>query len=307
MRIEIKELTHIFDKKTPLQTIAVDNVSTTIEQGEYIGIIGQTGSGKTTFIEHLNALLLPNKGTIEWIFENEKWNKKTKQMDKFIDSFLLKKNFSNRVKRSKDIRKRVGIIFQFAEYQLFSETIKQDIAFGPMSFGVKKAEAYERAKKYLELVGLDETYLEKSPFGLSGGQKRRVALAGILAMELDVIVADEPTAGLDPAGVREILEIFNKLHKEGKTIIIVTHDLDNVLEVTKRVILFKNGKILKDGDTYKILNDTESLYENNLEPPRILAFINKLRKKGIDIPKITSLDELISFLNTHRALNKGGK
>ncbi|WP_406614877.1 energy-coupling factor transporter ATPase [Mycoplasmopsis hyopharyngis] len=307
MRIEVKELTHIFDKKTPLQTKAVDNVSTVIEQGEYIGIIGQTGSGKTTFIEHLNALLLPNQGTVEWIFENEKWNRKTKQMEKFMDSFLLKKNFGNRVKRSKDIRKRVGIIFQFAEYQLFSETIKQDIAFGPMSFGVKKQEAYERAKKYLELVGLDETYLEKSPFGLSGGQKRRVALAGILAMEPDVIVADEPTAGLDPAGVREILEIFNKLHQEGKTIIIVTHDLDNVLEVTKRVILFKNGKILKDGDTYEILNDTEALYENSLEPPRILAFINKLRKKGIDIPKITSLDELINFLNSHRSVVKGGK
>lgn len=328
MQININNLIHIFDKKTPLETKALDDVSVQINQGEYVGVIGQTGSGKTTFIEHLNALLLPNSGSIEWVFQNEKFNKKTKENIKFIDSFSLRKkypieiekkrfgktykktifetNFRTKVKKSKDLRKRVGIIFQFAEYQLFSETIKQDIAFGPMSFGVKKEEAYERAKKYLKLVGLDESYLEKSPFGLSGGQKRRVALAGILAMEPDVIVADEPTAGLDPAGVKEILNIFNALNEQGKTVVIVTHDLDNVLSVTKRVLLFKDGKIVKDGETYEVLNDTNFLYENKLEPPRLLEFANELRNKGIDVPKVKTLEELVIYLNLYLE-TKGGK
>ena len=288
--------------------VAVDGVSVEIKQGEYIGIIGQTGSGKTTFIEHLNGLLLPTEGTIEWVFENEKYNRKTKQKEKFMDSFTIKRNLMNRFKRARDIRKRVGIVFQFAEYQLFEETIEKDIAFGPRSFGVSKEEAKERAKKYLQLVGLDESYLNRSPFGLSGGQKRRVALAGILAMEPDVIVADEPTAGLDPVGVREILEIFNKLNKAGKTIIIVTHDLDNILEVSNRVLIFKDGKIVKDAPTYEALKDTKFLEANYMEPPRLLAFVTKLEEKGIKVPKVTSIDQLVEFLNEYLAKkSKGGE
>ncbi|ADN69198.1 ABC-type cobalt transport system [Mycoplasmopsis fermentans JER] len=281
---------------------ALSGINVTIDQGEYIGIIGQTGSGKTTFIEHLNALILPWNGSIEWIFENEKINKKTKEKEKFIDSYIVKAR-QKRVKKSKDIRKRVGIVFQFAEYQLFESTIKDDIAFGPRSFGVHKTEAYEKAKKYLELVGLDESYLNKSPFGLSGGQKRRVALAGILAMEPDILIADEPTAGLDPVGVREVLEIFNKLHQQGKTVIIITHDLDNVLEVAKRVLIFKDGKVVKDGNTYEVLRNTKFLKENNMEPPKLLEFVSKLEERGISVPKVTSIDELAAFLNKRM---KGG-
>lgn len=308
MQINVKDLVHTFNRKSPNQLVAVDGVSVEIKQGEYIGIIGQTGSGKTTFIEHLNGLLLPTEGTIEWVFENEKYNRKTKQKEKFMDSFTIKRNLMNRFKRARDIRKRVGIVFQFAEYQLFEETIEKDIAFGPRSFGVSKEEAKERAKKYLQLVGLDESYLNRSPFGLSGGQKRRVALAGILAMEPDVIVADEPTAGLDPVGVREILEIFNKLNKAGKTIIIVTHDLDNILEVSNRVLIFKDGKIVKDAPTYEALKDTKFLEANYMEPPRLLAFVTKLEEKGIKVPKVTSIDQLVEFLNEYLAKkSKGGE
>ncbi len=308
MQINVKDLVHTFNRKSPNQLVAVDGVNVEIKQGEYIGIIGQTGSGKTTFIEHLNGLLLPTEGTIEWVFENEKYNRKTKQKEKFMDSFTIKRNLMNRFKRARDIRKRVGIVFQFAEYQLFEETIEKDIAFGPRSFGVSKEEAKERAKKYLQLVGLDESYLNRSPFGLSGGQKRRVALAGILAMEPDVIVADEPTAGLDPVGVREILEIFNKLNKAGKTIIIVTHDLDNILEVSNRVLIFEDGKIVKDAPTYEALKDTKFLEANYMEPPRLLAFVTKLEEKGIKVPKVTSIDQLVEFLNEYLAKkSKGGE
>ncbi|ADE19399.1 energy-coupling factor transporter ATPase [Mycoplasma crocodyli] len=300
MKIIVRELSHIFNKKTPMVFKALNNVNVTIEQGEYIGIIGQTGSGKTTFIEHLNALLLPEDGTIEWIFRNEKTNKKTKEVEVYLDKITVKKSRKKKVKNVKDIRKRVGTVFQFAEYQLFKATIEEDIMFGPMSFGVTKAEAKERAKKYIEIVGLDESYLERSPFALSGGQKRRVALAGILAMELDFLVVDEPTAGLDPVGVVEILEIFKKLHDMGKTVINVTHDLDNILAYSKRVLLFKDGQIIKDGETYPILKDTKFLLDNNLQPPKLLHFVSKLEEKGLEVPKVINIQELADFLNQWR-------
>ncbi|VEU77672.1 energy-coupling factor transporter ATPase [Mycoplasmopsis meleagridis] len=308
MQINIRNLEHIFLPKTPLAFRALNNINLSIGQGEYIGIIGQTGSGKTTFVEHLNGLLIPTSGEIEWSFINSRIikikdknsKKKTKVSEDFQDNVILKNTWRKKFPQAKDIRKRLGIIFQFAEYQLFEETIEKDIIFGPKSFGISKKDAKLRAKKYLNLVGLDDSYLKKSPFDLSGGQKRRVALAGILAMEPDILVADEPTAGLDPVGVREILNIFKKLNQMGKTIIIVTHDLDNVLEETKRVIIFKDGTVVKDGDTYDILRDTKFLKENEMEPPKLLAFVSKLEERGMRVPKITSIEELANFLNRKR-------
>lgn len=301
MKIEVKNLIHVFNKKTPLVFSALNGVNATIEQGEYIGIIGQTGSGKTTFIEHLNALLLPDGGSIEWFFKNQKIDKKTKKpIEEFMDYAKIVPSRRKKVKKAKDIRRRVGIVFQFAEYQLFKSTIEDDIIFGPMSFGTPKEEAKERAKKYLKVVGLDEEFLKRSPFDLSGGQKRRVAIAGILAMELDILVVDEPTAGLDPVGVVEILEIFKKLHQMGKTIINVTHDLDNILEYSKRVFLFKDGKIVRDGDTYEILRDTKFLVDNSMQPPKLFDFITSLEEKGLKVPKVTSINELAFFLNKWR-------
>nr|WP_318029866.1 ATP-binding cassette domain-containing protein [Mycoplasmopsis bovis] len=232
---------------------------------------------------------------------------KQAKKEKFIDSFIVKPTRRKKVKKAKDIRKRVGVVFQFAEYQLFEETIEKDIAFGPRSFGISKQEAFERAAKYIKLVGLDELFLKRSPFELSGGQKRRVALAGILAMEPDFIIADEPTAGLDPAGVIEILNIFKELHNQGKTVIIVTHDLDNVLEYTQRVLAFKDGQIVKDGDTHDVLRDTEFLKNNYMEPPKLLDFVSKLEANGINVPRVTSIDELADFINKHMSnKNKSG-
>ncbi|VEU75142.1 ABC transporter ATP-binding protein [Mycoplasmopsis maculosa] len=304
MQIKVKDLVHTFARKTPLEHKAIDNINCNIEQGEFIGIIGQTGSGKTTFVEHLNALLLPYQGSVEWIFQDEKMNKKNKVKEKFIQNIVSRYKKNGKLKQVKDVRKRVGVVFQFAEYQLFEETIEADIAFGPRSFGIPKKEAFAKAKEYLELVGLDESYLKKSPFDLSGGQKRRVAIAGILAMEPDVLIADEPTAGLDPVGVVEILKIFQKLNEKGKTVIIVTHDLDNVLDVTKRILIFKDGKIVKDGPTYETLKDTEFLEKNNMEPPKLLAFVSKLEEKGINVPKVTNLEQLAAFLNEYMANKK---
>ncbi|CBH40776.1 energy-coupling factor transporter ATPase [Mycoplasmopsis agalactiae] len=306
MQITVKDLVHTFLAKTPYELNAIDNINVTIKQGEFVGVIGQTGSGKTTFIEHLNALLLPSAGSVEWVFENDKINHKTGEKEKIMESFVIKPTRRKKVKKAKDLRKRVGVVFQFAEYQLFEETIEKDIAFGPRSFGVSKSEALERAAKYIKLVGLDESFLKRSPFELSGGQKRRVALAGILAMEPDFIIADEPTAGLDPVGVIEILNIFKELHKQGKTVIIVTHDLDNVLEYTERVLAFKDGQIVKDGDTHDVLRDTEFLKNNYMEPPKLLDFVSKLEAKGIKVPKVTSIDELASFINKYMNKTKGG-
>lgn len=306
MQITVKDLVHTFLAKTPYELNAIDNINVTIKQGEFVGVIGQTGSGKTTFIEHLNALLLPSAGSVEWVFENDKINHKTGEKEKIMESFVIKPTRRKKVKKAKDLRKRVGVVFQFAEYQLFEETIEKDIAFGPRSFGVSKSEALERAAKYIKLVGLDESFLKRSPFELSGGQKRRVALAGILAMEPDFIIADEPTAGLDPVGVIEILNIFKELHKQGKTVIIVTHDLDNVLEYTERVLAFKDGQIVKDGDTHDVLRDTEFLKNNYMEPPKLLDFVSKLEAKGIKVPRVTSIDELASFINKYMNKTKGG-
>ncbi|MHA3828259.1 ATP-binding cassette domain-containing protein [Mycoplasma sp. Z1473D] len=405
MQIKISNLSHTFSPKTPWEFTALKNVSCNITDGEYIGIIGSTGSGKTTFIEHLNQLLSPSAGQIEWDFYddvtiNKKYllaklekellvkypnkgsaykkaykqeakvikknlraakarirvlkkslNKKVEAaVDKFKEDFIAEKTgmYENKIqfqhalitetrlyklnyiyeseegkeihrlkyikdniiftknsknkffgKDPKQLRKHVGIVFQFAEYQLFKSTIQEDIAFGPMAFGVAKEKAYQIAAECLELVGLGPEYLERSPFELSGGQKRRVAIAGILAMQPDFLVVDEPTAGLDPVGVNEILEILNNLNKNGKTIINVTHDLDNILKYAKRIILFKQGEIVRDGDPYEILNDVEFLKENNLQPPHLLAFANKLRAKGIPVPKILSEDDLVNYLNEY--------
>nr|WP_318033495.1 ATP-binding cassette domain-containing protein [Mycoplasmopsis cynos] len=218
MQVKIKNLSHIFNKNSPWEFVALKGIDWSIVDGEYIGVIGATGSGKTTLIEHLNGLLKPTSGSVEWEIVK----------DNVVNNWVYGENGTKF--KMKDIRKRIGIVFQFAEYQLFKNTIKEDIAFGPIAFGVPKDEAYKRAKQCLLDVGLGEEYLERSPFELSGGQKRRVAIAGILAMNPDFMVFDEPTAGLDPVGVKEILDILTELHKKGKTIINVTHDLDHVLE-----------------------------------------------------------------------------
>ncbi|WP_033160935.1 ATP-binding cassette domain-containing protein [[Mycoplasma] collis] len=298
MQIKVYDLVKIYDRDLPSKFNALDNVSTVISQGEFISIIGQTGSGKTTFIEHMNGLIIPDFGHIEFVYSS--FNKK---LNKNVENYLkIKKKlfFQRKIKKIKEIRKRVGVVFQFAEYQLFEQTIEKDIIFGALSMGVPKAEAKERAKKVIKQVGLDESFLEQSPFDLSGGQKRRIAIAGILAMDPDIIFFDEPTAGLDPAGIDETLEIFDNLHKQGKTIVIATHDLDNALSWTKRTLVFKKGKIIKDDETYNVLSDNQFLKENRMEPTKLLSFVEKLKEKGLKVPKVTKQKELANWINNYR-------
>lgn len=334
MQINVKNITKEYNKKLPTYIKVLDNVSVTIKEGEAISIIGPTGSGKTTLIEHFNALLIPDGGSI--LFQNIPLKKKVKkpkkpnfkklnysneEINKLTQEYqqkLLKwKNTprSNRIeivetdinilktirkiKNVKSLRKQVGVVFQFAEYQLFESTIEKDIIFGPISMGVKKEEAKKLAAKYLEMVGLPLDYLQRSPFNLSGGQKRRVALAGILAMEPRFLVLDEPTAGLDPQGVEEMLQLFYNLYKQGKTIIIVTHDLDNALKWTNRTLFIKEGRIIKDGNTYDVLSDNKFLIENNLIPTRLLSYVEKLEKKGIKVGKVTSIEQLATKINEY--------
>lgn len=280
MKIIIKNISQEFLSGMNAKFKAIDSISTEINQGEFIGVIGHTGSGKTTFIEHLNALLIPTEGEI------------------IIDDKVVKKSW-RKIKNVKEIRKKIGIVFQFAEYQLFEETIEKDIIFGPITMGVTKEEAKEIAKEIIVEVGLSVDYLQKSPFQLSGGQKRRVALAGIMAMKPDFLVFDEPTAGLDPSGAKDILELFKKMHENGKTIIIVTHDLDNVLEYTDRTLMLCDGKLVKDGPTIDVLEDTDFLIEKDLEPPKLLAFANELRKRGMPISKVKTIDELADQINKY--------
>ena len=281
MKIVIKDISQEFVSGINDKFKAIDSISAEINQGEFIGVIGHTGSGKTTFIEHLNALLIPTHGEL------------------VIDDKVIKKSW-RKIKNIKDIRKRIGIVFQFAEYQLFEETIEKDIIFGPITMGISKEEAKEIAKEIIVEVGLPIEYLSKSPFQLSGGQKRRVALAGIMAMKPDFLVFDEPTAGLDPAGAHDILQLFKKMHENGKTIIIVTHDLDNVLEYTDRTLMLCEGKLVKDGPTIDVLEDTDFLIEKLLEPPKLLSFANELRKMGVPIGKVKTIDDLAEQINKYR-------
>ncbi|QJG66637.1 ATP-binding cassette domain-containing protein [Mycoplasma phocoeninasale] len=333
MQIKVENISKEYNKGLPTYIKVLNDVSVEINENEAISIIGPTGSGKTTLIEHFNALLTPESGKIVFkevpfiqklkkplrpkksnFSSNEEYFqsldrykielKKFLEVPKYERVEIIKTDIEisktiKRIKKVKSLRKQVGVVFQFAEYQLFESTIEKDIIFGPISMGVKKDKAKELASKYLEMVGLPLDYLQRSPFNLSGGQKRRVALAGILAMEPRFLVLDEPTAGLDPQGVEEMLQLFYNLYKEGKTIVIVTHDLDNALKWTNRTLFVKDGQIIRDGDTYEILNDQEMLIKNNLIPTKLLSFVAKLKENNIDVGKVTSIDELGNKLNEY--------
>ncbi|WP_322908939.1 energy-coupling factor transporter ATPase [Mycoplasmopsis felis] len=303
MQIKINHIGHIFNRKTPWEFHGLKDVNLEISENEYIGIIGSTGSGKTTLIEHLNVLLNPTFGSIEWIFNADIYNKKTKKIENNNLHITNDSKNSKKLKNIIDIRKKIGVVFQFAEYQLFKNTIREDIAFGPIAFGMDKEKAYQKASEVIKMVGLSEEYLERSPFELSGGQKRRVAIAGILAMDPEIMIFDEPTAGLDPVGVKEVLDILTNLHKNGKTIINVTHDLDHVLERAQKVIILKEGSLVASGKPYELLSDINLLVQNHLQPPKLLEFVDKLRKLNINVPEVKSMQELVDYLNSLKGGN----
>lgn len=261
MRIELRDVEYRYQVDTPFERLAIHDINIDISPGSYVAIIGHTGSGKSTLLQHLNGLLRPTKGEIHI-------------GDKLITAKKKEKNL-------KSIRKRVGIVFQFPEHQLFDETVEKDISFGPMNFGVSEDEAKKLAKKAIGLVGLSDEILQKSPFELSGGQMRRVAIAGVLAMEPDVIVLDEPTAGLDPRGRKEIMDMFADLHKErGLSTILVTHSMEDAAKYADEIIIMHKGTVYKKGTPLDIFSQPEQLLELGLDVPETVRFQLKLQKEA---------------------------
>jgi len=263
MSIKIENLNYIYMKRTPFEKKALDGVSFEIEEGEFVAIIGHTGSGKSTLIQHINGLLKPDSGKI--IIDGE-------------DITAKKMNLSH-------IRKKVGLVFQYAEYQLFEETIEKDIAFGPGNLGLSDDDINDRVKKTMEIVGLDyETYKDKSPFEISGGQKRRAAIAGVVAMEPKVLILDEPTAGLDPKGRDDILYQIKELHRRLKiTVILVSHSMEDVAKVADRIIVMDNGKNILDGKPSEVFREVETLEKVGLAVPQVTYLVKRLNEAGFSI------------------------
>ena len=293
MSIKVNNVSYLYNKKENLDKAALKEISLTIKDKDFVTIVGKTGSGKSTLVQTFNALILPTFGYNEieefYITEDKKLKK---ELLKNKDKTIRKEN-----KRYSKLKKKVGMVFQFPEYQLFSETVLKDVMFGPKNFGFSEEEAKERAIKALQDVGIPESYFDKSPFELSGGEKRRVAIAGIIASEPDILILDEPTAGLDPKGKKEILELIAAYHKTGKTVIVVTHDMDIVLEYSEKVIVLNNGKlidILSPNELFK----KENLEELSLEMPNLIKFKNQLIYWGFAgfLENINDFDGLIDAI-----------
>lgn len=263
MSIKIENLTYVYMPKTPFEKKALDNVSLEIEDGEFLAVIGHTGSGKSTLIQHLNGLLKPASGKI-YVDGTDITDKDTKLVD---------------------IRKKVGLVFQYPEYQLFEETIAKDIAYGPTNLGLNEDEILKRVKKSMEMVGLDyDEYKDISPFELSGGQKRRVAIAGVIAMEPNVLILDEPTAGLDPAGRDDILEQIKFLHeKYNMTIIFVSHSMEDVGKLAEKIIVMNDGHIELQGKPKEVFREIDTLERIGLAVPQVTYLMRALKRKGFNV------------------------
>lgn len=286
MDIRFKQVGFAYQAGTPFEMRALHDVTFSVKDGSYVAIIGHTGSGKSTILQHLNALLKPTEGLVEL-------------GDKTIDSTTGNKDL-------KPLRKKVGIVFQFPEAQLFEETVEKDIAFGPKNFGVSEEEALKIAAEVVKTVGLPEEVLKKSPFDLSGGQMRRVAIAGVLAMKPEVLVLDEPTAGLDPKGRLEMMEMFYKLNKEqNMTIVLVTHQMNDVSDYADHVIVIEAGNVVKEGSPKEVFSYASWLLEKQLGVPTTLAFVEKLKEKGWSTDKMPlTLDELADAILEERGVNE---
>ena len=278
MGIALENVSFTYQEGTPLASTALSDVSLTIEDGSYTALIGHTGSGKSTILQLLNGLLVPSQGSV-------------RVFDTLITSTSKNKDI-------RQIRKQVGLVFQFAENQIFEETVLKDVAFGPQNFGVSEEDAEQIAREKLALVGIDESLLNRSPFELSGGQMRRVAIAGILAMEPAILVLDEPTAGLDPLGRKELMNLFKKLHQSGMTIVLVTHLMDDVAEYANQVYVMEKGCLVKGGKPSDVFQDVVFMEEVQLGVPKITAFCKRLADRGVSFKRLPiKIDEFKESLN----------
>ena len=278
MGIALENVSYIYQNGTPFASTALSDVSLTIKDGSYTALIGHTGSGKSTILQLLNGLLVPTDGEV-----------------RVFDTLITPTSVNKEIRQ---IRKQVGLVFQFAENQIFEETVLKDVAFGPQNFGVSREEAETIAREKLALVGIDESLFERSPFELSGGQMRRVAIAGILAMEPRILVLDEPTAGLDPIGRKELMNLFKKLHQDGITIVLVTHLMDDVAEYADQVYVMEKGRLVKSGEPSFVFQDIDFMERIQLGVPKITRFAQKLIKRGATFKQLPiTIEEFKEFIN----------
>jgi len=278
MGIILDNVSYTYQEGTPFASAALSDVSLSIEDGSYTAIIGHTGSGKSTILQLLNGLLVPTKGSV-----------------RVFDTLITSTSVNKQIRQ---IRKQVGLVFQFAENQIFEETVLKDVAFGPQNFGVSVEEAEAIAREKLALVGIDESLFDRSPFELSGGQMRRVAIAGILAMEPRILVLDEPTAGLDPIGRKELMTLFKKLHQDGITIVLVTHLMDDVAEFADQVYVMEKGKLVKGGKPSLVFQNVEFMEKIQLGVPKITRFAQRLVDRGISFEQLPiTIEEFKEFIN----------
>ena len=281
MGIQVKNIFYTYQKKATNATQALADVSLEINDNDFLAIVGETGSGKSTLAQMFNALLVPDKGEV------------------LVNDYVI--NYKNRKSRKlRGLRQHVGLVFQFPEYQLFEETVEKDVAFGVKNFGVKGEEALKRAHEALRQVGLDESYFKRAPFDLSGGEKRKVAIAGILAINPDILVFDEPTAGFDPQSSKDLMNLITEFHKNGKTIIIITHDMDLVNTYTKRVVMLERGQVTFDGAPNELFAFIKGY--DRLDTPSVIKVAEKLKDKGmdIDINQIRTNEDLVKAIKKWR-------
>lgn len=278
--IIVEKLRHVYSAGTPFEVAAIEDIDLVIPQGQLVGIIGHTGSGKSTFIQHMNALLAPSAG-------------KVRCGGKDINESKLSR---------RDVKHQVGLVFQYPEYQLFEETVYKDIAFGPKNMKLSEEEIDQRVREAASFVGVEEELFEKSPLELSGGQKRRIAIAGVIAMRPGVLILDEPTAGLDPAGCRQILDnICAYREKTGATVIIVSHNMDDVARIAERIIVFSHGRVVMDGSAGEVFSRAEELIGIGLDVPHATALALALKKQGLPLPEgIYTHEQLLSAVLENR-------
>lgn len=276
MSIVFEKLSHVYMPDSPFETYALKDVSLTIEQGEFVGLIGHTGSGKTTLVQHINALLKPTSGSV------------------FVNGI----NVNDDKKALKELRKKVGLVFQYPEHQLFEETVEKDIAYGPKNLGFNKEEIAVSVEEAMQLVGLDANTKQRSPFELSGGQRRRVALAGVLAMKPKILILDEPTAGLDPGGRREMLKLLKKMHiDENMTIVMISHYMDEIAETCTKVLVMEDGAPAMYDVPKKVFMENSKMHDMGLDVPVAKRLMEALEKCGLSVPKdILSLDEIHKYI-----------